>query len=426
LLLPGIQKNFTVFKEVPLKGAFRLTKADSLTNKNWFSGQFQQTYTNAFNDAVGLKPTMIRVINQINFSLFNQSSISYIIVGKSGYLYEEHYITAYLGKDKLKQKELRKKIGYIHQIQDYLEQKGINFLLVFSPNKARIYPEYIPSRYLSQRKGTTNYDEYLQIIHQEYPDLHFFDVNAYFRQLKKTIDFPLYSKGGTHWANYVLYNYFLDSLIHYMGSVQRQKFPPLLQRNFHWSKNLVSPDDDIQQTINLFFSKGNEKLPYADFFIEKGLNNKNPGVLVVSDSYFSMLYGSSLLDSLFKKVDFWYYNKKRYPEEYYKGNNDPGFLRTDLLQHDFVILMATEVNIKDMFLFPEGILSWLNIADAEIKGRDSVRKERINYYINAIYTHPNWLNNIKEQAKSKNVSLEELIRDNAEYMEQNERLGKSK
>ena len=422
LLLPGIQKKFTHVKEVPLKGAFTLSQSDSFTKKNWYSGRFQQSYTAAFNDAMGFRTTLIRLYNQVNFSFFNQSSVKTIIVGKSGYLYEDIYINAYTGKDKLKFSELKKKIHYVDQLQNYLENQGIHFILVFAPSKARIFPEYIPSRYLSQKKGLTNYDEYLQIIREEYPDLHFIDVNAYFCQLKKTVAFPLYSKGGTHWTNYALHRYFLDSLIQYMGSQQKQRFPALMERNLHWSNDLQSPDDDILQTLNLFFSKDLEKLPYADFSLVKHPGDKKPSLLVISDSYYSMIYGSAAFNSLFNKVNFWFYNKTRYPEEFYQGNTDPVFLRDDLLQHDFVILMATETNIYDLFLFPEKALSWLGFGNADIKTNVAKREERIQYFIKAMYNNPEWLNSIKNKAILTNRTLEQI---DAEYMEQKEHQGKT-
>jgi hypothetical protein len=420
ILLPGIQKKITHFKETPLKGAFTLSQSDTLTITNWYSSRFQQSYTAAVNDAIGFRTTLIRLYNQINFSLFNQSSVGTIVVGKSGYLYEEDYIKAYIGKDKLSRRDLEKKIGYISQVQKLLENKGVHFILVFAPSKARIFPDYIPSRYFSKKKSLSNYEEYIQIIRQEFPGLHVIDVNAYFNQLKKTAAFPVYPKGGTHWTNYALHRYFMDSLVHYMGSLRGKRFPVLKQQNLRWSYDLQSPDDDIWQTLNLFLSKDQEKLPYADFSFAKDPVDKKPGLLMISDSYYSMLYTSEEFNSLLSKNNFWYYNKTRYPEEFYQGKTDPAFLRDDLLQHDFVILMATETNIDQMFFFPEKVLSWLGLEDSEIISKEVKRQQRIQYYIDAIYNNLEWLNNIKGQVKKANKSLEELIRDNAEYMEKKE------
>lgn len=416
-LLPSIQNKFHLIKEAPLKGVYTLKKADSLTLKNWISCKYQQSLTTRFNGSSGFRPTFVRLIDQVNFSLFNQASNPDIILGKSGYLYEYPFIRSFLGRDKINYGGLRKKIHKLYQIQNFLENKGIHFILIFAPSKARVFPEYIPSRYLLKKKRASNYDEYVQIIGKECPDLHLIDVNAYFKKLKKTSGFPLYSKVGTHWTNYALYRYFLDTLVHYMGSFQKRRFPELKQQNLHWSNDLISPDDDLLQILNLFNPGKDVKLPYADFSFDIHSIKDKSVLLMISDSYNSMLYESSAFNSILSRNDFWYYNKIRYPEEFYKASNDPVFLRDDLLKHDFVILMATETNLPDLFLFPEITFSRLGLAEVNVKEIGAFRKERIEYYIRAIYNNPEWLDNIKKQVRRENKTLEALIEDNAEYME---------
>lgn len=417
MLLPAVEKTFNIPRERSLKGAFIITTPVPLTHRNWISGWYQQNKVLNFNDLMGYKPTLVRLFNQINFSLFNQTHIANIIVGKSGYLYQENYIFAYTGNDKLNISNLKKKIDYIYQVQKLLESKGVHFILIFAPNKARIFPEDIPDRYLSKKKNISNYEEYIQIIDQNFPNLHVLDMNNYFLKLKKTVSVPLYAKGGVHWSNYAVYKYFLDTLTTSMGAMENKRFPRLTEQNMHWTNNLISPDDDLTQTLNLFKAKPNEKLPYADFKFTSDPDYRKPSLLMISDSYYSMLYGSELFNNELSRSNFWYYNKSRYPEDYYNGKNNPSFLRDDLLHHDFVILMATEINIDQMFLFPENVLSWFGLGDAEMKAKDAKREKWIQYYINAIYKNPGWINDIRGQMKKNpNKSLEELVRDNAEYM----------
>ena len=44
----------------------------------------------------------IRTMNQIDYSLFNETHARSVLVGKEGYLFEENYIKAALGLDDLK------------------------------------------------------------------------------------------------------------------------------------------------------------------------------------------------------------------------------------------------------------------------------------------------------------------------------------
>lgn len=420
LLFPAIEKTFNIPKERALKGVSFPATREPLNFTNWKSGVFQQHYLLCFDDKIGYKPTLVRLFNQIDFSLFDKPGQDYIVAGKSGYLFTKDNLDAYTGKDKLSHSGLKKKIGYVYQVQKYLENKGIHFLFVFASSKARIYPEFFPSRYSGKKKGLSNYEEYLKIIKEEYPDLHVLDMNAYFKQLKNKVDYPLYAKGGVHWTKYAGNKYFLDTLLSYMGNQQHKKFPMIRERNFHWSTDLQQPDDDIRQTLNLFSKQSNIKLPYADFYFTKESEIKKPRLLVVADSYYSMIYNFKPFTNLFSKAKFWYYNKTRYPEEYYDKTTDPVFLRNDLLDNDFVVLMATEVNLFDLFLFPENALGWLGLGDSEMKERIAHREERIQFFINAMKTNPGWLRATVDKAKQTNRTVEKMMQIDAEFMEHQE------
>jgi hypothetical protein len=423
LLLPGIQKYIFSIPEPPLHGALKLIKADSLTKQGWFSGEFQKQFYTAINDGIGFKSTLIRFNNQVNYSLFGLSSVSTIVVGKSGYLFEESYINAFTGKDILKHEELRKKISYLYQIQTYLEKRGIHFLFVFEPSKARVYEEFLPDHYLALKNHRSNYSEYLRIIHKEFPGLHYMDANAYFQQLKTTINYPLYTKGGTHWNHFVVENYFMDTLFSYIGAIQHESFPKRIQTNLIWTNKLQSPDDDIRSTMNLMFSDNSQRIPYSDFRYVDNPAFKKPDLLVIADSYYWHLYGTQKFYRFFNRNDFWFYNKTRYPKEYYKGTADPAFLTNDLLQHNIVILMVTETNLWDMFLFPETTLSWFGLDNNEIKSVEVKRQERIKFYLNGILANPEWLKDLKGHV-TKDKPLKQVMQEAAEYMVQTESKGK--
>jgi hypothetical protein len=417
LLLPAIEKTFNITEERALKGVSFPTTREPLNFTNWKSGVFQQHYVLCFDDKIGYKPTLVRLFNQIDFSLFDKPGQDYIVAGKSGYLFTKDNLDAYTGKDKLSHSELKKKIGYVYQVQKYLENKGIHFLFVFASSKARIYPEFFPSRYSGKKKGLSNYEEYLKIIKEEYPDLHVLDMNAYFLQLKNKVNFPVYPKGGVHWTKYTGNKYFIDTLLGYLGEMQHKRFPRIRERNFHWSSKLEEPDDDIRQTMNLCVQQTDTKLPYADFYFLKEPAANKPRLLVIADSYYSMIYKFSSYNDLFSKTNFWYYNKTRFPEEYYNKTTDPVFLRDDLLNHDFVVVMATEVNLNDLFLFPESAVSWLGIGNAETMKKIAHKQERIQFFINQMRNTPEWLRKLKQNAKQTNRTLEAVLLDDAEFLE---------
>lgn len=420
LLSSGIQKKLHPVREKTLQGAFTLSTDIPFSFKNWFSGSYQSAKTSAINDALGFRTSMIRLNNQVNFSFFNLSAVGTIVVGKSGYLFETTYLESYIGMDKVPRKVIKKKLEYLRKLQQVLEKKGVHFVLIFAPSKARTLPEFIPERYLQKKRHRTNYDDYTDLIRDYYPDLHFIDFSRYFLTLKGKTGYPLYAMGGTHWTNYAVQKVFLDSLLRYLDAFRPGSFPVLRERNFRISGDLQSPDDDIRKTLNLAFTKGYEQLPYAEFLPEGRSKAEKPSLLTISDSYYSMLFELPVLNNLLSRHNFWYYNKTRFPQAEYNNSQDPAFIREDLLKHDFVVLLATDINIHHLFLFPENAMTWFGMADEEIIAAETKRLERVNYYKNAILNDPHWLNDIKAQASKANRPIEDLIRDNAEYMEQME------
>src|SRR4051812_45271689 len=94
LFVPVAQNLFSFAKTKPLKGAFELPDKKPFTINDWFEGNFQQAYDNYYETHIGLREVLIRIKNQIEFSLFNQTT-SWTIIGKDNYLYEEGYINAY-------------------------------------------------------------------------------------------------------------------------------------------------------------------------------------------------------------------------------------------------------------------------------------------------------------------------------------------
>ena len=65
LFIPLIQKEFTFFKEKPLKGVFTLAEKPDSMLENWFSGEYQLKYEKYFNDSLGFRPFFVRINNQI-------------------------------------------------------------------------------------------------------------------------------------------------------------------------------------------------------------------------------------------------------------------------------------------------------------------------------------------------------------------------
>ena len=114
------------------------------------------------------------------------------VKGKNNELYEYDYIRAYTGIDFIGNKVIDKRIRKVKYLQNYLKEKfNIDFILVFEPGKATVIPENISKKYFKDARSETNFQSYIE--NSKKYDVRFIDFNSWFKKLKATSKYPLYS-----------------------------------------------------------------------------------------------------------------------------------------------------------------------------------------------------------------------------------------
>ncbi|MCK5839798.1 MAG: hypothetical protein KAG99_08115, partial [Bacteroidales bacterium] len=200
LFLPMIQKPFPLVNIEPLKGSFIPEEEPWLVLKDYLSGAFQENYNTYLEENIGFRPWLVRVNNQINFSFFNITNASYVVVGKNNYLYEENYIKAYLGRDFLGREKWEEKIRKIVFVDKEFKKRKIDLIFILAPGKATFFPEYIPDEYNTNNKSISNHEYLLNAFEGE--GINYIDFNTWFLSMKDTATYPLYPQCGIHWSAY--------------------------------------------------------------------------------------------------------------------------------------------------------------------------------------------------------------------------------
>lgn len=416
LLLTGTQGIFGFIKEKDLLGVVDVPDTCSFTTDSLFNGTFQQSASVHLNKHLGFHNTLTRINNQITFSVFGISPANNVIIGRDNYLFEPGYINAWLGKDFTSREKISGKVKRLVKFQQLLNEKGVHFILAFCPSKARFMPENLPEKFRTKGKNT-NYDTYVDVIKKEGQGLHFIDFNDYFLKLKDTASFTLYPKGGTHWTNFSSRYYVLDSLLRYMESLSGENYPDIIANRIYWSDSLLIPDDDISTLFNLIFPFPSGKIPYADFGIKSDGTTK-PDVLAIGDSYYWQIYGFDKINELFNESDFWVWNEVLYPKSKYANikSDNYMFLKQDILEHKFIILMATEINLPNLLNFDEKTFALFDPDNPIVKELQKKRAERINFFKVMIRNNPKWSALVREKAKVRKLSYEQMVQNDAEYM----------
>lgn len=424
LFSPTIQQKTKYFDLEPLNGSFNNLENPYWSAQDWFEGKYQTEQQDYLNQSIGFRSFLVRLYNQLHYTLYSQARANGVVVGKDDYLYEENYINTYLGKDFIGEDKIIEKVEKLRIISDTLKNKGIDLIVLLAPGKGSFYPEFIPENYHPTNRTTTNYEIYQKEISKA--GIHLLDFHTWFRKMKNTSPYPLFPKTGIHWSKYgeILA---ADSIFKYINSIQEEKkIPQLLIGDIEASIKMRDTDDDIEKGMNLLFEIDDLPMGYAHFQTQNTKHLKKAKVLTVADSYYWGMFNWGFSKNVFNKGQFWFYNKQIYPDSYTTSVNvDDINIIEEVEKNDVVVLLSTDANLcKFAFGFIDQLHDAYSNSNQGSVGAKNAREERIQFYIHAIKETPDWMESVKQQASNENISLEKAIRKNAEYMvftEENEK-----
>ncbi len=156
-------------------------------------------YESYTNDHLAFKNQFVRLNTIININFFNFIDSKVAILGEENWLFYNHsnYIVDYKGINHYTDEELERKLKDIELFKDNLKIKGIKFALMITPNKASVYPEYMPDdiKVVNQLKRS---DQLVQYFEQN-SDINIIKSKEALISIKENSPYNLYFKYGTHW-----------------------------------------------------------------------------------------------------------------------------------------------------------------------------------------------------------------------------------
>ncbi|MEI6682365.1 MAG: hypothetical protein WCO44_07040 [Bacteroidota bacterium] len=395
-------------REAPLTGYFQLHDLPSVklfTWRSWFSSSFQDEFSARVNDHAGLRNSLVRIANQVDYTLFGNIHAEGFIRGKEGYLFEEDYIHEYNGDFFIGQRVIDKKLSRLKNVSDSLNKYNIPLLLVYEPGKASFYPEFIPDRFHAGKPSASNLSFYLQRSREL--GLPFVDMNSYFLEMKDTARYPLFPRYGMHWSLYGV-PLAVDTLARVAGKMTGKQLPRFTTKRLLETETPVGTDNDIGDLLNLAcpMKATRGAFPLIAFENRPPANLK---VLVIADSYYLNIiegYGRKL----FKTQDYWYYNKKVYP---FQNQNPPACvdksdLRNRLKQYDLVLVMVSEINLHCGF--------WNFADEAYLAFHPEQKDPKVDSIENVIRNERSWFRFMVKKAVQRGQTLEEAINEDATYI----------
>lgn len=203
----------------PAAGNETPVRAPSLTRPDGsFNVEFLSDAADWFSRSFGFRREMITLDSGLKAGLFRTSPQSLVALGKGDWLYYAETLDDYTGADSLTPRQAWCIARSLRLAQDYVQSQGAAFAFTIAPNKASIYPEYLPD---GLRPAGTEYSAPVVEALEE-QGVHYADLFAPLRAQKADLEAergpyydPLYFTTDSHWTSFgaaLGHDVLLDSL----------------------------------------------------------------------------------------------------------------------------------------------------------------------------------------------------------------------
>ncbi len=280
-------------------------------------------------------------------------------------------------------------------IQDELKKRGVDLIIGLSPGKGSFYPEYIPDKYLQDRKTPSNYSYYRD--KGKAIGLNIIDFNQYLINMKDTCTWPVYPKTGIHWSVYGM-GYCIDSLVNYIGKIRQVEMVDFGWDSLDIAVDHRDTDDDIWEGMNLLRKFTDVPMAYPWFHFNENAATKKPSLMCISDSFWWNVFGGGISGRIFGKNDFWFYYVNIHDgigRNFKVADMD---VKKEFESHEVILMMATEATLDR---FPYG---FIEDAYRIYFPQDEAGRRQLFEAVQQWDT--TWQNAIRQNAKVNGISME--------------------
>lgn len=321
IIFPYFNKIFEILENKELVGVTINHEKPQYGVETYIDGSYQQQFEQYYSQNFPNRNNIIKDYNQFKYSLFKKGSV---VIGKENYLFEEGYITEYLGIDSNNSEEkIKELVNDLKVINDICQENDKEFYIIVTPSKADYYSEYIPDRYLKMveknEEYIRNYNIFLELLNGT--DINYFNSCTYIDEIRDEIQTPLFYKTGTHWS-FVTAAHALSNAIDYINDTSDLNLKELNVIGIEeGEKPFFYEDIDIYNLLNI--KNGEMENTYHAPKIEvndEGITNI-PKLFMQGGSFSWQLLFFMNENNIFNDIDFMFY--QQFIRDY-KNNQDIG------------------------------------------------------------------------------------------------------
>lgn len=301
LMLPLLRQYVFTFRIGKLDGYFSAATDPKFSWQGWWDGSYREKKNEYLNDNMGFRPELLRVNNQVDYSLFKKLHAPWLALGKDNYLFQTFHTDEYYGNDYVGYDTIRVKLLKLKAVQDTLAKMGTSLVVVHAPCKSFFYPEFIGDGF-RQEKKTTNIETYLRL--GDSLGINQIDMNGWFVTMKGKSKDLLFTKQGIHWS---IYGSLLaaDSFVKYVEQVRHIRMPHPVWNVVEHTTTPRPPDDDLAKTMNLMFPLTTEVFSYPIVSYPQDGSMKKPQIIYIGDSFLETWYSDGLMEHTNNNWQIW-------------------------------------------------------------------------------------------------------------------------
>ena len=271
------------------------------------------------NDNIGFRDTLMSLNTKIQYTLFDKINSNDVISGKNGWLFYQGEggisINDYQAKTLYTEKQLKKILNNVTELQKWCDDNGMEFVLMLMPNKEHIYREYMPDG-IEEVHEEKNIDLVVDYIRENS------DIKVVYPKeelLKAKEKYDVYYKYDTHWNDlgaYEGYKALMTAL-----NITPLSFENIEQRgydggdlaNMAMLSGIVTPYREsfikYEGDVETLYNDNNANYAYEKYRFVNGNNKK---IFFMGDSFRVAL--KPMLTRTFEYSDFAHRDTKIYDE----------------------------------------------------------------------------------------------------------------
>lgn len=388
-----------------------------LSFKTYLDGSYQDYLAQSARKKTGFREFFSRCYNQMAFTFFGKSANKNIYKGSDHELYLIANLNDITGKLLLERygsienakADAQKNVEETLTLIDTLRQHGTDFLFVFCPTKTAVYPENMPKPFKENISDFCLADYYIQLFKEN--DIPHIDFYNYFKSIRGTFPYPLYTRTGSHWAECTI-PIVADSILRKIEAISNYRLPTINYIAPNLSSHYSEHDNELENHLDLLFPLRKPKVPQPIFALQDTLGKDKPNLLAIGDGYFVLFEKTCFLDA-FKSWNYWKYN-----DVVISSNSQYNWKKVKFLPEahqtleDADIVMAV---FTSNYLF-DYMCGFTNTAQQLFQKGITSDQETIETIIQRIKDNPEWMQAIEQQAKERGISIDENLHKNAEYI----------